>query len=499
MPDIPADDSQQRADDTGLLHRALYDEQARLRADVDELLKEQQRLKDQSGKKNEEGEGKKEDEGKDEKQGDDQGKKAKGKGDEKGDDKGNRLGDKKDAEKKPPLKERVTGWTRQHPIGTVLIIVGLAVLLIAVVMLWRYIESYENTDDAFIDGHTDPISARISGFVVAVHVENTYRVKKGEVLVELDPHDYQVALEQANANLAQAEASLRAQSPNVPITETSQSTEVATSDLGVESAMATLAASQQRYRSALSELDQAAASKANADREEARYKLLVEKEEVSRELYDQRATEARTQDAMAASRQAAANAAEKEVKQAEASLDQARQRALEARHNSPRQIAIQHETLDMRIASVQAAKAQADQAALNLQYTKIVAPEDGIVGDKTVELSTQVAPAQELMAITQINDIWVTANFKETQVRRMQRGESVTVHVDALSQNFDGYVEALPGASGAVYSLLPPENATGNYVKVVQRLPVRIRIKPGQPGMERLAPGMSVEPKVWLQ
>jgi membrane fusion protein (multidrug efflux system) len=499
MDEISADDSQQRAGDAGLVHRALYDEQARLRAEVDELRKEQQRLKDQGGKKNEEGEGKKEDERHGEEQGDDQGNGAKEKGDENGGDKNNKEDDKKDEKKKPPLKERVTSWSRQHPIGAILIIVGVVVLIIAGLLLWRYIESYENTDDAFIDGHTDPISARISGFVVAVHVENTYRVKKGEVLVELDPHDYQAALEQANANLAQAEASLRAQSPNVPITETSQSTEVATSDSGVESAMATLAASQQRYRSALSELDQASASKANADREEARYKLLVEKEEVSRELYDQRATGARTQDAMAASRQAAANAAEKEVKQAEASLDQARQRALEARHNSPRQIAIQHETLDMRIASVQAAKAQADQAALNLQYTKIVAPEDGIVGDKTVELSTQVAPAQELMAITQINDIWVTANFKETQVRRMQRGESVTVHVDALSQNFDGYVEALPGASGAVYSLLPPENATGNYVKVVQRLPVRIRIKAGQPGMERLAPGMSVEPKVWLQ
>jgi membrane fusion protein (multidrug efflux system) len=216
----------------------------------------------------------------------------------------------------------------------------------------------------------------------------------------LDPHDYQVALEQANANLAQAEASLRAQTPNVPITETSQSTMVTTSDLGVASASATLAAAQQRYRSALSDLAQAQASKANADREEERYKLLVAKEEVSRELYDQRATEARTQDAMTASRQAVADAAEKEVSHAMASLDQAQQRALEARRNFPRQISIQRETLGMQIANVQAAKAHADQAALNLRYTKIVAPEDGIVGDKTVELSTQVAPAQELMAIT---------------------------------------------------------------------------------------------------
>lgn len=146
-----------------------------------------------------------------------------------------------------------------------------------------------------------------------------------------------------------------------------------------------------------------------------------------------------------------------------------------------------------------AAQAQADQAELNLEYTRIYAPEDGIIGDKQVQVGSQVAPGQELFALTQTNDIWVTANFKETQIRNMRPGQSVTIHVDALGRKFDGYVEALPGASGAVYSLLPPENATGNYVKVVQRLPVRIRFKPNQPGLERLAPGMSVEPKVWVK
>jgi membrane fusion protein (multidrug efflux system) len=420
MTELSLDDQPGRQQgDAGPVHRALYDEQARLRAEVDELRKEQKRLQEQRGTNDADEGGRKNEEGdkKDKKQEDDKGNPQSKEGEEK-------------AETKPPLKERVRTWVRQHPIATVLIAVGVVVLIIAIVVLWRYIESYENTDDAFIDGHTDPLSARISGFVVAVHVENTYRVKKGEVLVELDPHDYQVALEQANANLAQAEAGLRAQTPNVPITETSQSTMVRTSDLGVASATAALEAEQQRYRSALSDLNQAQANKENADREEERYKLLAAKEEVSRELYDQRATEARTEDAMVASRQAAADAVEKEVKQAEASLAQARQRALEAARNSPRQIAIEHETLAMRLASVQAAKAQVDQAALNLRYTKIVAPEDGIIGDKSVELSTQVAPAQELLALTQINDIWVTANFKETQIMRMQRGESVTIHVE---------------------------------------------------------------------
>jgi membrane fusion protein (multidrug efflux system) len=484
---------QQPESDPALMHRVLYDEYARLSAEVRELRQKQEQSQAESRKGAEEKQ-----DGDDGKQGDDQKQEGdKEKGDNKDEDKEGEKGS--EDKKKPPLKQRTSAWIHAHPVATILIAVGFVLLIIALMLLWRYINSYENTDDAFIDGHTDAISARVSGFAVAVPVENNYRVKKGQVLVQLDPHDYQVALEQASANLAQAEAALRAQLPNVPITQTSQDTMVTTSELGVASAQATLAAAEQRHDSALSDLAQAEASKENAVREEERYKKLVAKEEVSRELYDQRATEARTAEAMTASRLATADAAAKEVNQAQASLDQATQRASEARRNSPRQVAVQQQALAVRMANLKVAQAQVDQAALNLQYTKILAPEDGVVGEKSVELSSQVAPAQELMAITQTNDIWVTANFKETQIRRMQPGESVTVYVDALSQNFDGYIEALPGASGAVYSLLPPENATGNYVKVVQRLPVRIRIKPNQPGAERLAPGMSVEPKVWLQ
>jgi membrane fusion protein (multidrug efflux system) len=381
----------------------------------------------------------------------------------------------------------------------VLIVIVVILLIICAILLIRYLNSYENTDDAFVDGHTDPITPRINGIVTGVYVENTYFVKKGEVLVELDPRDFQVALEQAKANLSQAEAGVRAQTPNVPITQTSQSTALTNAQLGVSSATANLVGAQEKYKSALSDLTQAQANEGNAVREEERYRLLVGKEEVSKELYDQRATSAREQEAVVASRQQTAEAAEKAVTQAEASLGQARQQANEAQRNLPRQITVQRETLSMRNANLQAAQAQLDQAALNLAYTKIYAPADGIIGDKSAQLGTQVAPGQEMMALTQTDDIWVTANFKETQIKRMQRGESVTIHVDALSMNFDGFVEALPGASGAVYSLLPPENATGNYVKVVQRLPVRIRFKRGQLGMERLAPGMSVEPKVWLR
>jgi membrane fusion protein, multidrug efflux system len=497
MPETPAtNEPLSQADaDHALVLRMLYEEQTRLRSEIDELRKKQDEEK--SDQKDDKGS----DEGGDDKDGD----KEKQEGDDKDKNKkdkdknGKNKQDEKKDDEKPPLTQRVQTWTREHPRGTILVAMAFVVLLIGVVLIWLYIDSYQNTDDAFIDGRTAPISARITGFVTAVYVENTNRVKKGQLLVELDPRDYEAAKAQADANLAQAQAGLRAQSPNVPITEISQSTSVVNTELNVASATANLDSSEERYQSAIADLNQAEATEANASQEAERYRLLAAKEEVSRELYDQRATDERSEVAVVASRKEMVRVAEKAVKQAEASLAQARQQAREMRTNFPKQVAVQRETVAMRQASVAAAQAQANQATLNLEYTKIYAPVDGVIGDKQVQVGSQIAPGQEMFALTQTDDIWITANFKETQVQKMHQGQSVTIHVDALGQNFDGYVEALPGASGAVYSLLPPENATGNYVKVVQRLPVRIRFKSGQPGIDRLAPGMSVEPKVWVR
>jgi membrane fusion protein (multidrug efflux system) len=375
-------------------------------------------------------------------------------------------------------------------------------LVIAGVFLWKYLQSYESTDDAEVDGHIDQIGSRIPGTVVGVYVENSQFVKKGEVLVDLDPRDYKVSLEQSKANLLQAQANIEVQSPSVPITTTTQATQVATAEQSVVGAEAAVASAERTYESSLAELRQAEADAANANVDERRYRELVDKQEVSRQLYDRQLTAARSQDDLVASRRAAAQANLKVVDQREAELSQASQRAEESRANQPRQIAVQRATAVNRQAGAQAALAQVHQAALNLSYTKILAPVDGIIGDKTVEVGMQVAAGQEMFAITQIGniwDIWVTANFKETQIRRMRPGQSVTISVDTLGQDFDGYIEGLPGATGAEYSLLPPENATGNYIKVVQRLPVRIRFKSGQKNGDRLRPGMSVEPKVWLQ
>lgn len=489
MAHMPTQESQEQLPDQAqhdLALRMLYDEQARLRTELDALR--QKKEKGEGDKKDGE-----ENAGKDKKGKGGEGKQGDGDGKDKDEDKD------KDDGKKPPLKQRLGGWVRTHPLITLAILVGFILLVIAVIWLFIYLGKYETTDDAFVEGHTDPISARINGFVTGVYVENTYRVQKGQLLVQLDPRDYQVAKEQSAAQVTQAKASVQAQSPNVAITTTNQATQVSTAVQSVAGAQANVGAVQERQRAAIADLQQAEANEANAAREEERYRLLVEKEEVSRETYDQQATNERAQAALVASRRETAAAAEKQVAQAVASLRQAQDQLEQAKINLPRQIAAQRATVAEREASAQTAKAQADQAELNLQYTRIYAPEDGIIGDKNVELNTQVTPGQELFALTQTNDIWVEANFKETEIQKMRPGQSVKIHVDALKLDFEGWVEALPGGTGAIYSLLPPENATGNYVKVVQRLPVRIRFKPGQPGEERLRPGMSVEPKVWVK
>jgi len=400
---------------------------------------------------------------------------------------------------KEPFRKRAANWTKAHPIATVAIPILLIAVLVGGWFLWGYLQSYESTDDAQVDGHVNAISSRISGTVTAVYVENNQSVNQGKLAVQLDPRDYQVALSQQKANLAQAMANVGAQSPNIPITQLTQATGVSTADLDVTIAQAGYFAEQQLVASALADLTQAEANAANAKAEEVRYRMLVEKEEVSREQYDQRLADTRAQIAIVAARRASADAANKTVEQRAATLGQATRRAAEARQNSARQVDVQRATGAAREAAARISQAQVDQALLNLAYCKIYAPVGGIIGNKTVEVGAQVSVGQELFDVTPIDDLWVTANYKETQLRKMRAGQTVTIRVDTLGRDFEGYIEDMPGATGARYSLLPPENATGNYVKVVQRLPVRIRFKPSQDGVALLRIGMSVEPKVWLK
>ncbi len=394
--------------------------------------------------------------------------------------------------------ERARTFARIHPFSLALGALALVAIGIATFFLLRYLNSYESTDDAFVEGHINPITPRVGGTVIAVHVENNQFVKAGEVLVELDPRDYQVALMQARAAHAQALAAVQAAHPAVPITQTTSETTISTGQADLVAAQAGVAAAQQDYQARQAELRQAEAQNTKAQADLKRYQLLVTKDQISRQQYDSAVAAAQSQAAAVEAGKAAALAAQRALDQRRAQLLQAQTRLAEAQTNAPRQVAVSRADLSTRQANAQAAAAQVAQADLNLSYTKIVAPVDGIVTNRTVQVGQHLQPGETMLSVSQIDDLWITANFKETQLRRMREGQSCAVHVDAFDQTFQCFIEWMPGASGAATSLLPPENATGNFVKVVQRLPVRIRLKPGEDPERRLRIGMSAEPKVWL-
>jgi membrane fusion protein, multidrug efflux system len=377
-------------------------------------------------------------------------------------------------------------------------IVG-SLLLIGAISFWLYSATYESTDDAQVDGHLNGITSRIDGEVKAVYVEENQSVQAGQLLVELDPRDYQVALEQAQAQLLKSQAQERAENPNLPITQSTSRTTISTSQSEVSNAEAGVAAAERDQAAAVSRLEEIQANSTKAQGDVARYKSLVDKNEVARADYDAVVATAKALAASVDSARASAESAQKVVDQRNAQLDQARTRLAHANIDAPNQLAISKANVESRQADVLAMKAQVDQAQLDLSYCKILSPVAGVVSKRTVEVGEHVSKGQRLVTLADLGDLWVTANFKESQLREMHPGQSVTVSVDAFDQKFNGTVEAMPGATGAVSSLLPPENATGNYVKVVQRLPVRIRLNPGQPGLDRLRPGMSVVPKVWLK
>lgn len=374
-----------------------------------------------------------------------------------------------------------------------------SVILLGAGSFWLYSLSYESTDDAQVEGHLNGITARIDGDVKAVLVEENQSVHAGVALVELDPRDYQVALEQAQAQLLKAQAEERAEHPNLPITQSASQTTVSTSQSEVANAEAGVAAAERDQFASQSRFQEVEANSAKAQADVERYKALVDKNEVSRAEYDQMVATAKALAASVNSARASAEAAQKVVDQRQAQLDQARSRMVMANVTAPNQVAISKANLQSKQAVVQEMKAQVDRAQLDLSYCKIFAPVSGVISKRTVEVGEHVSKGQRLVTLADLGDLWVTANFKESQVKQMRPGQSVSISVDAFDQKFDGTVDAMPGSTGSVISLLPPENASGNYVKVVQRLPVRIRFMPGQQGLDRLRPGMSVVPKVWLK
>lgn len=372
----------------------------------------------------------------------------------------------------------------------------LLVLAVAGLLYWFHVRQFESTDDAQVDAHLNPISARVDGTITHVYVDDNQTVRAGDPLVDLDVRDYQAALDGALAQLAQARSMVIAQQPNVPITEVENTTNISTGGADVANAEAGLAAAEHDRESSAAKLAESEANNARAQADLARYKLLIDKEEVSQQEYDQIVAAAKAQAATVVANQAGLQSAARTVDGRKAQLQQAQSRLTQYQHNAPRQIAIRRAAVKSDQASAQSAEAQVEQARLKLNYCKIAAPVDGIIMRRSAEVGAHVTAGQQLLQIAQISDVWVTANFKETQLRNIRPGQSTSIHADALKRDFEASIESIGGSTGAVASVLPPENATGNFVKVVQRIPVRIRFRPNQSGLDLLRPGMSVEPDV---
>lgn len=394
-----------------------------------------------------------------------------------------------DGNQEAPPKAKIS---RKH-----LLFAALVVLLVAGVCYWLYARHYVSTDDAQVDGHFAQLSTRITGTVTYVNplVENDRYVTAGMLLFELDPRDYQVALEHAKATLETKEATANAAKLQVPITQASAFSQLHLSEAAREQAVESVAAAEADLTAAHARVQQDEALAGRAERDRVRYAALVEKREISRSFYDARMTEAAATAQTLASDVAAVQAAQQKIAEAK-SLVTEREAQVASARTAPQQYSDAVALKSSAEGELDQARADVHTAELNLSYTKIYAAVSGVVGHKTVELGHRIQPGQSLLTVVPLDDIWITANFKETQLRRMRPGQSVTVHVDTFGRDYKGTVEDMAGASGPLFSLFPPENASGNYVKVVQRFPIRIHIDKGEDPNHDLRPGMSVEAKV---
>lgn len=377
--------------------------------------------------------------------------------------------------------------------------IGVVVLVFAV-PLYRHFAAWESTDDAQIDGYIYPVSSRVSGYVTRVAVDDNQYVEAGTVLAQLDPKDYDVAVANAKATLANDRASAAALQTNVPITSVNTTSQLSSAQADIDNANAGLLAAQKSFDAAQAALRQAEANDLKAQDDVNRYKPLAEKDEIPQQQYTQAVDSQKATAAAVEAARAFADGAEQTVSQARARLVQA-QAQLQFAETKPQQISVQRSRAQAAEAEAERAAAIFEQAQLNLQYTTIVAPVSGVVGQRSVQPGQNVVPGQQMMTIVPLHsqNIWVTANFKETQLKSMRAGQPVKIYVDTYGRTYNGHVLNIAGATGSRYSLLPPENATGNYVKVVQRIPVKIVFENGQDPKHLLRPGMSVEPNVRVQ
>jgi membrane fusion protein (multidrug efflux system) len=376
------------------------------------------------------------------------------------------------------------------------ILIVLAVLAVAGILYYLHNRKFEETDDAQIDGNISSVGARVTGTVTAVHVNENQETHVGQLLLEIDPTDLVIAVTQQKAAVALAQAQLQAEDPTVAITEASNTAAVAGAASDLAGASAGISGAEKDVEQLAARLVQAEGNAQLAELERKRGDELMKGQAIPRSDYDRRVQTAESAAADAQAIRHALAAAREKVVQQKAQLVATKSRLSEVRTNAPKQVQTRRASVLSKQANLDLAKAQLAQAETNLGYASLKSPVNGVIAKKGVSVGDHVSPGQQLMAIAQTERLWVTANFRETQLERIKLGQEVDVHVDALDRTLHGRVESLGGATGARLSVLPPENAAGNFVKVVQRIPVRITIDPGQEGIDRLRPGMSVEPKI---
>ena len=393
-----------------------------------------------------------------------------------------------DGKKEPP---------KQKSRRRFIIIAVVAILVLGALLFYWHSTFYEDTDDAQVAGHLIQLSSRVNGNVLRVLVNENQPVKAGDLLVELDPKDYETAVAQDEANLEAAEANLESARVNVPVTNVTSGTGISSAAAQVLQANDEVSQSRRQLEANQAAVNQADANYIKAKLDVERYSPLVQKDVISKQQFDQAVATAKADEAALDQAKANVTASEAAVRMSEDRVKQ-NQAQLRNAQTGPQQVKIQRAKADQAAAQVEQMKAELAQARLNLSYTRIVAPVDGIVTRKSVEVGQNVSTGQNMATLISLDDVWITANFKETQLDHMRAGQGVTISVDAFGgRKYDGVVTQVGGGTGSVLSLFPPENATGNYVKVVQRVPVRIDLRDKSEDSDHLLrPGLSVDPKV---
>ncbi|WP_263355108.1 HlyD family secretion protein [Acidicapsa acidisoli] len=393
--------------------------------------------------------------------------------------------------------QSISAYPRRRSHKRWIILTALVVLAVGGAFLWRYLSGFESTDDAQVDVHLYPVSARVPGYIQKVNVDDNQWVDQGSTLVEIDPKDYEVALARAQATLDTSEAAAKSSNIDVPISSVDTSSQLKFTSSDIKNAEAAIQAAEKQAAAAHARVLEAQAENVKAQDDVARYHSLLAKEEVPKQVYDHAYAAAATDVAAIAAAEADEAAAQQAVVEARSRLTEAEARYEDAQAGPQRVGSTRAKALSAT-ADVNQKRAAVEQAQLNLGYTKIFAPVAGEITKKVV-VGLNVDPGEQLLTVTPLDQVWVTANFKETQLKHMRVGQKATIELDSNGRTYHAHVDSIAGGTGPIYSLLPPENATGNYVKIVQRVPVKIVLEPGENRDHQLRPGESVEAKVYLR